>query len=320
MGQVNRDANAVNSPDCVALIGPTDPKPPALRFWAAGLLPPIWPNPRRWMPIPSRSTSADFFAVPERGGLIGVGEAMGFSSWTAAALASASSASGSYPSFSIRSASSLAFLSASSKSITSPVTFLAPSFVPTFFAPRTFAFLGPEPRPDFRRAAEVVTRLAGAATGFESPESDLERGEAARAASLPLPALRKGEGVRPTTGGVAVLEIGGVGRLMAGLSQEEKKSSWGSPAGVEAPSASESTMTTSLGNLIGQHQYHVCSKNSIYILSAIARRSLLEFLLVFCCRGRLVFRLRIFASECSRSAILLKELGCRLVATDLHEP
>jgi hypothetical protein len=66
-----------------------------------------------------------------------------------------------------------------------------------------------------------------------------------------LPAVRKGEGVRPTTGGVAVRDTGGVGLLIAGLSQEEKKSSSGSPAGVEVPlpSAPASVITTSVGYL-----------------------------------------------------------------------
>jgi hypothetical protein len=65
--------------------------------------------------------------------------------------------------------------------------------------------------------------------------------------------LRKGEGVRPTTGGVAVRETGGVGRLMDGLSHEEKKSSSGSPAGVDVPSVGPllmtSVITTSSGYL-----------------------------------------------------------------------
>lgn len=44
----------------------------------------------------------------------------------------------------------------------------------------------------------------------------------------------------------------GMGRLIEGLSQEEKKSSSGSPAGVEVPSAASvaaSEITTSLGYL-----------------------------------------------------------------------
>lgn len=54
------------------------------------------------------------------------------------------------------------------------------------------------------------------------------------------------------TGGVWVLEGGLLGRLIAGLSHDEKKSSPGSPAGVAAPSVRETTMsvmTTSSGYL-----------------------------------------------------------------------
>lgn len=72
---------------------------------------------------------------------------------------------------------------------------------------------------------------------------------------LPLaPALRNGDAVRLTTGGVEVLDGGLLGRLMAGLSQEEKKSSSGSPAGVEEPfedvAGTTSVMTTSWGYLV----------------------------------------------------------------------
>lgn len=49
------------------------------------------------------------------------------------------------------------------------------------------------------------------------------------AVAVPLEtALRNGDAVRPTWEGVAVLDGGALGRLMAGLSHEEKKSS--SPA------------------------------------------------------------------------------------------
>ena len=170
----------------------------------------------------------------------------------AAFFASASSSSGLYPSFSMRSASSFAFFSASSKSIRSVVTFFAPSLDPAFFAPRTLVFRAPVG--PFLSAAECVIRLAA---GLASVESVLESGEAVRAMSFPLPfespGLAKGDGVRPMIGGVAVRETGGVGFLMAGLSQEEKKSSSGSPAGVELPSAaSPSAMMTSVGYLICQ--------------------------------------------------------------------
>ena len=77
---------------------------------------------------------------------------------------------------------------------------------------------------------------------FDSGDVDLE---------MSLPAFKKGELVRPTTGGVLVRETGGVGLLIEGLSQEEKKSSLESLAGVAEPSASAgmSVMTTSSGYL-----------------------------------------------------------------------
>ncbi len=69
----------------------------------------------------------------------------------------------------------------------------------------------------------------------------------------PLPfavGLRKGDAVRLITGGVWVLDGGLLGRLIAGLSHDEKKSSLGS-AGVEVPSigvvAAMSVTTTSSG-------------------------------------------------------------------------
>lgn len=58
-----------------------------------------------------------------------------------------------------------------------------------------------------------------------------------------------GELVRPTTGGVAVRVGGGVGRLIAGLSHDEKKSSSSSATG--AASSTPST-TTSSGYLTEQ--------------------------------------------------------------------
>lgn len=253
---VSSRAHRVHSP-AAAFTGPTEPNPPAF-FLGAGAAadlapPPTWPNPSLATPIPSLSTSAlDFWRVcelePEETGLTGVGEMMGVAALLLDSSTCSVSASGSYPSLAMRSASSLAFFSAASKSMVSPVTFFAPSLA-VFFAPRTLALRGPEPpaAPDLRRAAEVVMRLAA---GFgAAPSSVLERGEAERATSLALSpgALRNGEGVRPE--GVPEREMGGVGRLMAGLSHDEKKSSSGSPAGVAEPSSAPSLMTTSSGCL-----------------------------------------------------------------------
>jgi hypothetical protein len=106
----------------------------------------------------------------------------------------------------------------------------------------------------FRMAAEDVVRVVDGAEVFEL--SALARGDVLLAIPLPLlfvPAVRNGEGVRPTTGGVAVRDIGGVGRLIEGLSHDEKKSSSGSPVGVEdsslGPLLSTSVITTSAGYL-----------------------------------------------------------------------
>lgn len=69
-----------------------------------------------------------------------------------------------------------------------------------------------------------------------------------------MPGLRNGDAVRLTTGGVWVLDGGLLGRLIVGLSQDEKKSSPGSPLGVEVPSVEEGATTsviiTSSGYLV----------------------------------------------------------------------
>lgn len=146
----------------------------------------------------------------------------------------------------MRSASSLAFFSASSKSIrTSPPSFLAPSFEVTFLAPRMLALRGPVALD--RMAADVVMRLEA---GFASNSAPLASGDGERTVSLPFCAFRKGDGVRPTTGGVAVREMGGLSFLTAGRLHEEKKSS-SSSTGVSPPSVPStlSVMTTSSGYL-----------------------------------------------------------------------
>lgn len=82
----------------------------------------------------------------------------------------------------------------------------------------------------------------------------LVRGDLGLIGPEPLePGFRKGEAVRLITGGVCVLDGGLLGRLIDGLSQDEKKSSLGSPAGVAVPSvddaATTSVMMTSSGYL-----------------------------------------------------------------------
>ena len=164
------------------------------------------------------------------------------------------SASGSYPSFSIRSASSFALFSASSKSISSPTTFLAPSFG-AFFAPRMLARFGPVEVGPFLIADELVVWTVVGADGLFSASTEASGdGDFERVVPFPLVlAERKGEAVREPTGGVPVREGGLLGRLIVGLSHEEKKSSDGSPAGVEEPSveivAGTSVTITSSGYL-----------------------------------------------------------------------
>lgn len=100
-----------------------------------------------------------------------------------------------------------------------------------------------------RSIADEVVRVVVGALAAGVPE--FANGDGALAIPFPFAfALRKGEGVRPE--GVPDREMGGVGLLIAGLSQEEKKSSSGSPAGVELPSvaAAPSVITTSLGYLL----------------------------------------------------------------------
>jgi hypothetical protein len=108
-----------------------------------------------------------------------------------------------------------------------------------------------------RGAAPVVVfrtaGFAGMAAGVEGLESEgAERGDFGRDVPLPLPlesGLRKGDAER----GVPVREGGLEGRLMVGLSQDEKKSSSLS-AGVLVPSepveSGTSVITTSSGYLI----------------------------------------------------------------------
>ena len=161
----------------------------------------------------------------------------------------------------MRSASSFAFFSASSKSMVMsppPPIFLAPSLDVTFLAPRMLALRGPVVLD--RSAAEVVMRLAA---GLDSVSGPLASGDAARAPSLPFWGFRNGDGVRPTTGGVAVREMGGLSFLTAGLLHDEKKSS-SSSAGVSPLSAPSpaSLITTSSG-------YSLASLAALFLSSSL---------------------------------------------------
>lgn len=114
-----------------------------------------------------------------------------------------------------------------------------------------FAFLGAVVAAVLRMAEDVVRVVCGTCPpSLSAPTS----GDFGRAVPLVLPpGCRNGEAVRLMTGGVAVRDGGLLGRLIAGLSQDEKKSSPGSPVGVAVPAVLEgammSVMTTSSGYL-----------------------------------------------------------------------
>ena len=107
----------------------------------------------------------------------------------------------------------------------------------------------------FRTAEEEMAREAAGGALAVVPsvvaESAVLSGDLGRAAAPLLPfAFRKGDAVLLPIPGVPVLEGGLLGLLIAGLSQLEKKSSLGSPAGVFVPvpslsSARSSTVTSS---------------------------------------------------------------------------
>ena len=92
--------------------------------------------------------------------------------------------------------------------------------------------------------ADVVRMAVGAGKAF-SASSAVVSGEGDFGLLVPfVPANRKGEAVRETPRGVPVREGGLLGLLIVGLSQEEKKSSPGSPAGVDAPSPGVPTISS----------------------------------------------------------------------------
>lgn len=186
-----------------------------------------------------------------------------------------------------------------------------------FFAPRTFAFRGPPVAAVFRKAAEEVRRVGA---GADAP-STLTRGEDVLAIPLPLAEFKNGEGVLPTTG-VPVREMGGVGRLIAGLSHEEKKSSSGSPAGVEVPSVEvlliTSVMTTSEGYLYRCKHYRQAGQAIEFILLSISCCPVLQLRFVFGGRVRGVLGGRVLALQSCATAVGLEVLGRRVVSSNLH--
>lgn len=200
-----------------------------------------------------------------------------------------------------------------------------------FFPERTLARFAPAPAVDgaLRIADEEVVRIAmGAGRVFSASFVAAARGEGdlGRLVLEPfvlLPAARNGEAVREAAGGVALREGGLDGRLMVGLSQEEKKSSAGSPAGVDVPSAgvvrASSVMTTSSGYLV-EFKY-VSSKGGIVdILLSISFGPTLElFLVLVRCVGG-VFDFGVFAGESGAATVGLEEFGRGLVASNFHGP
>jgi hypothetical protein len=122
-------------------------------------------------------------------------------------------------------------------------------------------------------APEAVLRIAGfAAEGIAAAVVGAESGDLGRAVPFPLAgALRNGDG--DWDRGVAAREGGLEGRLIVGLSQEEKKSSSLSPAGVLVPSLADSGMsviTTSSGYLRTWCQCCSSRENRVFdILSGI---------------------------------------------------
>jgi len=212
----------------------------------------------------------------------------------------------------MRSSSSRAFRSASSKSIgAADSIFFAPR--PFFFAPSTLVFRGCVVAV-LRIAEDGIARAVAAfASAFAGVDESL-RGDFDRGGPLPFaPALRKGEAVRLAFAGVPVREGGLLGRLIAGLSHEEKKSSEGSPAGVFAPSgelsSAMSATDTSSGNL-EFHQLQFCNITSrSNSQSLICRNSSLQLFLILGRRIRGVFYFRVFARKCSRAAVGLEVFG-----------
>ncbi|KAG9680172.1 hypothetical protein KCU87_g160, partial [Aureobasidium melanogenum] len=143
-------------------------------------------------------------------------------------------------------------------------------------------------------AAGIARAVVGAGAGASAVNGDF--GRAAPLAGV----LRKGELVRLMPG-VPVREGGLLGRLMVGLSHEEKKSS-SSPAGVLVPLAPASSARSYMALL----QF------------GISLAPPCQLLLVFVGGIGSVFCLGVLASESGRATMALEILGCRLVTADLE--
>lgn len=184
----------------------------------------------------------------------------------------------------MRSASSFAFFSAASKSISSAATFFAPSFW-VFFALSILRLAPVAADGPFLTAEAEVVRMTAGAVAAPSEDSPVASGDLGRAVPLPLAlADKNGDAVLDPSTGVPVREGGLLGLLIVGLSQDEKKSSPCS-AGVAVPSpagvADTSVTTTSSGNLT-QGKF-IPRYQLICLLFLISGRSSLQFLFVFVC-------------------------------------
>ena len=163
-----------------------------------------------------------------------------------------------------------------------------------------------------------VVRLTGGAVGA-SEVSVFANGDFGRPGPLPL-AFRKGEAVRLMPG-VPDREGGFEGRLMDGLSHDEKKSSPGSPAGVFVPVPSLSSLASSITTDSGYlHTVSLCLVTipNLQILLLILFYPPREFILVLRCSVRGVLGLWVFACKRCATAIPLEVLCRALIATDLH--
>lgn len=139
-------------------------------------------------------------------------------------------------------------------------------------------------------------RLAAGGGAVVEPSSEATRGDLGLPAA-PLPfADRNGDAVRAA--GVPVRD-GGLLRLMAGLSQEEKKSSPGSLVGVLVPVPSlysaESSMITESGFLGMSAMHSVLCMAAHFLVSSSTLRAnsslyLLAALLVYLTLGSLLAR------------------------------
>ena len=145
-------------------------------------------------------------------------------------------------------------------------------------------------------------RIAAVSTVRDPPSCEsgsvLLSGDFERACATPLAfAFRNGDAVRLPIGGVCVRDGGFDGRLMVGLSHEEKKSS---PASDGAELSSAGVETTTL--------FTTTSSGFLWLLEMVELTiwrfhsrfriccgSPLEFVLVFCCSSRSILCLRVLA-------------------------